>query len=422
MKEEKEKSKNLINKASKSVALVCTLIVFLLPLNILQAAIEDQFEISATVVESAATPEIPSRGGGGSGDFVAPLIYDIQVSSGQTNAEISWKTRVPAQSIKKWGSNNNLDLGQYSENSYSVSHNYTIENLESLERYFFRIEAVSEYGARSETEILEFYTTGFKEGIHNPTNFEATARIDDIRLTWNNPQNSEFKEVRLVRSEKFFPGDPDDGEVIYEGRAEEFIDRDVKKGVTYYYTLFARELNGAFSSGVVQSGRIPLPGETKLPEEDIYEKLPKAPSVHPLIQSLQFSDFEFIQDGRKIQNNFPVDSVLIDGNKALTIDLNYQRIPEVLKSIVVTMTHPTKKDKKFSFLLRVNKEKTYYTSSIAALGESGLYDVDIAIVDFKNQGLKKINGNLFASIEKAFAFNKVKLPANFADVNKFFWL
>ena len=112
MKEEKEKRKNLINKASKSVALVCTLIVFLLPLNILQAAIEDQFEISATVVESAATPEIPSRGGGGSGDFVAPLIYDIQVSSGQTNAEISWKTRVPAQSIIKWGSNNNLDLGQ----------------------------------------------------------------------------------------------------------------------------------------------------------------------------------------------------------------------------------------------------------------------------------------------------------------------
>ena len=74
----------------------------------------------------------------------------------------------------------------------------------------------------------------------------------------------------------------------------------------------------------------------------------------------------------------------------------------MLKSIVITLSYPTDATRTFSFLLRVNKEKTAYVATIAPLGESGIYGVNISIVDFKNQGLKKIVGNLIATAVSGF--------------------
>jgi len=57
------------------------------------------------------------------------------------------------------------------------------------------------------------------------------------------------------------------------------------------------------------------------------------------------------------------------------------------------------KDRTFSFLLRVNKEKTLYTATIGALGDSGTYKVNISVVDYRNRGLKNIAGELVASAQ-----------------------
>ena len=236
--------------------------------------------------------------------------------------------------------------------------------------------------------------------------FTATPKEKTILLKWNNPISPTFSEVRIVRSKSFYPSDPSDGEVVYEGAEQVFEDSDVEAGTRYYYTLFAKDLNGNFSSGILASARIQIAGELIPSEENTFPNLPPASNVDPLITALTFFDFDFIQNGARLSSVNGKESVLIDGTKDLTVSLDYRKVPEVLKTIAITLTDPTDSEKTFSFLLRVNKDKTLYTATIGALGNSGIYKVNISIVDYKNRGLKTIAGQLVASAEAAFEKNQ----------------
>jgi hypothetical protein len=53
-----------------------------------------------------------------------------------------------------------------------------------------------------------------------------------------------------------------------------------------------------------------------------------------------------------------------------------------------------KEKKSFSFLLRVNKEKTAYQTTLISPEEARVYPLTFTILDYKNQTLKKISGQL----------------------------
>lgn len=357
---------------------------------------------SATSSATTFTTATVATGGGGSGQLQAPVIYDVAVLPNQTGATISWKTTMPTIGNLSWGLTTNYEAGTSGGTLYETNHYVTISGLLSGTTYFYLIEAINGYGVRSTLGNQSFTTLSLPEGTPNPTNFTATARQSDIALSWKNPTNPAFEEVRLVRSTNFFPTDPYDGEITYEGRNVGVIDSRVVPGTTYYYALFAKDANGTYSSGSLAQARIRLPGEPEITIGDILDNLPKAPSVHPLIEALSFLDFDFIQNGKKITSFTNEETVTIDGERNLTVSLDYKKVPEVLKSIVITLSYPTDSTRKFSFLLRVNNEKTAYVATIAPLGESGTYGVNIAIVDYKNQGLKKIVGNLIATAVSGF--------------------
>ena len=370
-------------------------------------AIEDQFEISVSVTSAeTAAPSAPSApAGGGAGQFVYPVIYDIRVSPDVDRAVITWKTNVPTINSLKWGLSSSFETGETSEIAYGIEHSATLNSLIGDTNYYFIISAVSEFGIRTTTPQMTFRTAKIAEATLNPLWFTAKAKEQTIYLQWKNSSHPDFEEVRLVKNKGFYPSDPSDGEVIYEGGLEFFEDSDVVVGEKYYYAIFAKDKNGNYSSGLVASARIPFPGEPLEPEKPIFEELPKAPGVHPIIAALTILDFDFIQDGKKIAR-FSGGSVGIDGAKNLTVSLDYGKVPEVLKSILVTLAYPTDEKRIFSFMLRVNNEKTAYTATIGPLGESGRYDVRIAIVDFKNRGLKEIVGELLASVGLAKSYER----------------
>jgi hypothetical protein len=90
---------------------------------------------------------------------------------------------------------------------------------------------------------------------------------------------------------------------------------------------------------------------------------------------------------------------LIEGNKIelekeepLTVSIDYEKVPEVLKTIMVTLE---KEEKTFSFLLRVNQKKTVYQAAIVPPGP-GVYPLVVTVLDYKNQALKKMFGQLSA--------------------------
>jgi hypothetical protein len=360
---------------------------------------------SAPATATTFTPVVTPPSGGGTptpGGTAFPQIYDVVVTPTQTGATIVWKTTVPTIGNLAWGLTSGYEAGNVSEIIFDTNHSASLQGLVPATTYFFKIDVQSGYGRTNSLSGQSFQTLPLEQANLNPRNFVAIPQTDSVLLKWNNPSLPNFSQVRVVRNENFYPSDPSDGEVIYEGNNETFSDTNVIVGKRYYYALFAQDTQGNYSSGLVADARIPLPGEpVATTTVDIYGGLPKAPSVSPLINSLTFIDFDFIQNGKKVATFSEGSSVTIDGTKNLTVALDYRKVPELLKSVVITLHHPIDPEKTFSFLLRVNESKSAYIATIGPLGESGKYAVDISIVDYKNRGLKKINGDLFASVISA---------------------
>ncbi len=363
---------------------------------------------ATTFATPVVTPPTTTGGTGTSGQHQSPVIYDLLVTPSTKGAIVTWKTTQPSQSTFSWGLTGDYELGSSGETVLSLSHSVTLRDLTPATQYVFKINAVNAFGIQGSLENQIFTTLSLESGRLNANNFVATPDTSSILLSWNNPAIDDFAEVRVVKNTSYYPADENDGQVIYEGGAEKFQDNDVTVGTRYYYALFVKYSDGSYSSGLLAQGRIPLPGEIVKPY-DPFDYLPASPRVDPLINQLTFTDFDFIQNGKKIGSISNGEKVSIDGNQNLTVSLAYEKVPEVLKSIVVTLTSPDDETKTFSFLLRVNKEKTAYTATIGALQVSGIYGVKISIVDYKNQGLKKILGSLSASVETVFDSNQSML-------------
>ena len=375
------------------------------------ATATDSFQVFLTVNAEVAPPS----GGGGVGTNF-PLITDIVVTPNKNSAIVSYKTTIPTTAILSYGKTQSLG-GSVLDTNISATHTATISNLSANTLYYFSIEATSLTGAKGYSGLKNFSTLPLAPVV-NVVSFTATARTNDIKLDWKMPTGQENDPVRVVRSENFYPTNVNDGTTIFEGAENtSFIDTNVKQGVRYYYTLFVKGADGIYSSGAVADARIPLPGEAPETQKSLFERLAKAPFVDEKIASLTLTDFIFSQPGREDFKTSGNETLFIEGDKTLTVKLSYERVPELLKTIAFTLSDPDDLNKKFSFLLRANDEKTFYTATIAPLGRSGEYNMDIAIVDYKNQGLKQISGSLLAVVSRAFKGEGIFAPPAGFTVN-----
>lgn len=251
----------------------------------------------------------------------------------------------------------------------------------------------------------------------NVLNFTATPLDKTIKLSWDYPKDSDISSVRVVRSDKFFPLTIDDGEIIFEGNAFNIFDYNVIPGTIYYYSIFAKTYSGEYSSGVLSQALIPSKDKiVTLSSEDIFKNIADAMNVDPIIKSLTLADFDFIQDDIRIAHSG--NTVSVDGKKQFTVSLDYRKVPEVLKTIAITLVDPDDTSKIFTFLLRVNKDKTAYQATLGALNKSGNYRLNAIILDYKNQGMRRFDGSLrvlvFDSVQTIFRNNGVFLWWNYS--------
>jgi fibronectin type 3 domain-containing protein len=351
------------------------------------------------------TPTSPGSGGGNPGTEFR--ITALRVSPGNDQAEVAFETTMPAQSRVFWGVTPDYEAGSLQSLIYGMSHDLMLTGLTSGTTYFLRIQATNSSGTTVTTDSLFTTEVPAETGpMPNPSDFRAIPETDHIALTWQNPRDPRFDSVRIVRSETFFPKDQFDGVPIYEGAAESFNDANVTVGKTYYYAIFAKSNDGQFSSGAVAKARIAFPGEVVISptSTDPFADLPQAANVDPKIALLTLADFDFIQEG-KILAQVGNQTVAVNGSENLTIRLAYAKVPEILKTIAITLADPRDPTKSFPFLLRANADRTYYQATIGPLGRSGNYAMSIAILDFENMGLKRLHGNLMA-----LAFAAMSIP------------
>lgn len=362
------------------------------------ATTTDSINITLTV-NAVEAPPTPPTGGGGGGPPGTPStvqIIDVETITSTSTATVFWKTTRQAVSIFSWGTTTEYTLGTFSELDLSLDHLSFLENLIPDTQYFFFIE-VDDFTTGKQGYVGTFNTLPLPD-IKPPTNIinlQAIGTEDAVDLKWSNPPDEDFDLVRIVRSEEFFPASPYDGKVVYEGRGESTRDTDVNFGTTYFYSAFAFDKTGNYSEGSIAIGRLVSKG---IPPEIIkepFEEFPPSPEIHPLLEELNLFHIDFIQDGKKIPhiNN----RVLIDGSKELIISIDYELLPEILKTIGFTIQDPEDSEKTFSFLLRVTDDKSTYRTTLAPFGKGGLYAFDVNILDHKNQGIKKLDGTLLAA-------------------------
>ncbi len=371
------------------------------------SAIDAANNESARSASSTATTfdvpvSTPVGGGTTSGQQVITLLY-LNVAPDFNEALISFGTNVPVRALVWWGKTQDFEVGSLASDLYKKDHVIRLTDLVPGTHYFFKIELVDGYERKRVIDNQDFYTLSLPDSNppENVTNLKATEKNGNVLLTWRNP-HTDFESVRIVKSPIFYPRDPSEGEVIYEGRAEEFTDRNVEPGKTYYYSAFAKDFVGNYSSGSVTDIRLSLDG-TGSGSPQLFADILKLPSdlIDPLLKSLSIWDLNFIQDG--VKKPIVSGTVEVRGDRSLTISIDYDKIPEILKTIAITMYDPEDKDKTFSFLLRVNKDKTAYEANLAAFERPGKYEFALAILDYKHQGLASLSGAIIAKIPDVFS-------------------
>ncbi|MBX4189076.1 hypothetical protein KW785_00590 [Candidatus Parcubacteria bacterium] len=358
---------------------------------------ESALSVSASAQTLALPVSVtPGSSPGSSSGRTLQLTNFIIVPS-DTSALVSFTTSVPVTTKIEWTASG--VVRSVLSNELKTEHHLTLNSLVPATGYNVRIIVTTALGVQTTFEGIGFRTLTVVNVVSplNVTNLSATHTENDIELAWSLPKDPSIVGVRLVRSTSFYPTSPDDGKIIFEdfngGKALNFSDTDVVVGKTYYYAIFTKDISGNFSSGVVAHASIPLPGEPVATTTPL-DNLPEAANVDPAIAALVTKDFLFIQDG----DSLPVsgDTVTINGNKNLTVALKYYHLPEVLKTVAVTLVGwENGSPKSFTFLLRANRDKTRYEATIGAL-VVGTYGLKITVIDFKNQGLKKIAGTLVA--------------------------
>jgi len=334
----------------------------------------------------------------------AVTLSDLVIIPTDTKALVSFKSGAEVQTTISWGTDTNYASGSQTEEALSSDHIFVIESLNSSTNYYLKIVMTRADGFVSTYENIQFRTLSVSNIILPPNvlSFSAFPMEKSINLSWTMPVDVSLVGVKIVRSKDFYPSSPMDGEVIFEGRGESFIDIQVTAGVRYYYSIFTKDFTGNYSSGAIADARILVAGQVEIPISPL-EGLQMVGVVHPMIAQLRIEDFLFIQDGNslKVENGV----VAVDGQKNLVVALQYYRLPPVLKTIAVTLV--TSDSQSFTFILRLNKDKTRYEATVASLGKTNTYIMKIVIADFKNQGLKKLRGTMVVFGEMA-PFNAQK--------------
>lgn len=354
----------------------------------------------ATTLDVTVPPPTPSVGGpstngGAPAGFSLQLTYFL-VAPATRHVDISFGTNIAVIATTQWGKTADLELGSITNADYQKNHNVILENLAPDTNYYFKITLTDALGRVHVVETQQVRTLPLEETAPaNVSNLTATPHEKDIGLKWQNPRGH-FDSIRVVRSDKFFPRDPLEGQVVYEGDRSSFVDTDVVQGTTYFYTLFT-VIGNQFSSGAMAQARLLRPGETS-PRNDLFAGILELPRelISPLLAKFSLADVEFYQNGERLP--MVNDSVDIKADRDLKVSVPYEKVPEILKTIVMTMYDVDDHSKSFSFLLRVNDNKTAYEAILAPLERPGRYSFGVAILDHKNQGLKKIAGVIAAHL------------------------
>lgn len=127
---------------------------------------------------------------------------------------------------------------------------------------------------------------------------------------------------------------------------------------------------------------------------DPFDLLPRATSTDPRLARLSLLDFFLFQIGEPTRSFTERNLGRVNGRKYTTIALGYDKVPPVLKTIGLTIFNPFNQAQSVSMVLQADDALAAYTATVAAFSRDGLYPINVHILNYDDQSLKKLSGFL----------------------------
>ena len=366
--------------------------------------------VSTTTLEFIAPPttSTSTSQAGNTGDGALRVVLrDFELNTQTNSATIAWETNRYTRYVLRWGLGSSHEMGFVQSDVYKREHFTRIEGLEPNTEYQYELLAYDDNDRRFTLRSEAFVTDSLPDVIApaNVTDLRTVVENVSVYVSWKNPTVTDFDKVRVVRNHLFYPTDPTDGFIVYEGGDESMFDAiALESNTIQYYTVFTYDKDGNVSSGAItfaQRGDTAVPGITS--ESDVSETGTDVasdttgsstdPDTIP-ITGLSFSDVTFWQDGARLPQGDG--NVVVHDDLPVTVQLASELLPQHLKTVTVTIYNSS--DESNAYILRINGSGSAYETRIATLPE-GVYTAKFSLYDFKQQTQSSFSGEIISAPE-----------------------
>ncbi|MCA9366312.1 fibronectin type III domain-containing protein [Candidatus Kaiserbacteria bacterium] len=311
-------------------------------------------------------------------------VENFQISSSETTAVITFDTNVYTKLLLRWGRTPSYELGYIGSDAYKTSYRTLITDLEPGTTYELELRLTERFGVEEYVKRVSFTTDNGPDTVPPANVWGLTASLQNdgsITLNWQNPHEPDFSHVRVVGSNLFYPAGPYDGWIVYEGEGTSVRDPRTDLGRYRYYSVFSYDTSGNISSGAVVMVDTDPTAPPELPSESLDTSF-----------DLFMSDLQFWQSGSYVSPD--AETIALKRGVPFTVSLPYGVVPEHLKTIVVTFHHPVNTNQIFSFILRINHDKTAYEATIGGLETLGYYPSTLELYDYETRTIKRAEGQI----------------------------
>jgi len=231
----------------------------------------------------------------------APRVLFLNSNPSSNSVSLDWETDIISNFTLKYGFSGDGIIGEVNGDELLKKHEVTIEGLEPSKDYFIELTSRNEVGLAGSVDNYYFTTLQNDSDPDNPEdtgggtnstntssggghshageikevpceddvitpvkvidtllgnkaqNIKAVSLDGVIALSWNLPTNKDYSKVKIVRNNKNYPKDKNDGIVVYDGVGESISDNGLTNGRTYYYALYSYNNLGDFTEPILFS-------------------------------------------------------------------------------------------------------------------------------------------------------------------------
>ncbi len=369
------------------------------------SAVSTETVIEARITAEEAPPPPPGGGGGGPVDPSETPNFNINVYD--NNKIITLESSRKVKYILTIGVTESLEMGVVDEDD-NLFFVHKIKIPPDLEPgvYYYEVKAIDSKGNFRISDIGSFvvyYPPKVSLSVLNVIGLSGKLISEsEIELNWNNPTLGPGEFVRIVRSNKFYPLDVNDGNPIYEGLTEYHMDsRGVSSGNIYYYSAFVCDILGRCTYGAstyvvnpLRSGSEGTPPTFFIDGEEY--------SIEDILSEdfLVYQKKVLVSPENNIHNVGYGDDLILSFKPR--IDLGY------VHSVVIGVKKLGVFDaEEYLYLTQKNESSGYFETSRFSLEEGGNYGVFVRVFDHKKNTISTYFSMLFVESLPKFPERKI---------------